>query len=508
MMRNIRQIWTKRMLAAAVALTLSAAAGGVSMAEAAETAVGEAAVTPTATDAVSTAVLAEAAADAVVPPEIIAPVAAPIQEVTGIAKTYGDGAFVDWAVVRYAATINPTSVTPGDFSVAGQTIDDVRVGTTAEVPETSSVGRYVFLKLHHENTAKDGVLRGGPKREAAPPTATPSMPTDTAATTMSSHDAQPAGEEPGMGIMRADRTVPDLSFTVRQVGTLFTADGRTYAPSTQAVAAARVVNPVLSAFTQQVYDDEALAASMPYNLFLPAGYDGTQLYPLVIFIPDASANINDVTTPLLQGNGATVFADPSWQKDHPCIVLALQYTDDLVTQLGMMTTDKNEWTQGLELAWNTIQHVAQTYAVDPNRIYGTGQSQGGMANIAFADRHPDFFAARYLVACQWKTDEMAALKDSHLWITVCDGDTKAYPGMNEATALWKSLGTQVTQNIDPWNNKAPITVLNRAVRKQAAQGAPINYTVFADGNHMYTWSFAYHIDAIREWMFQQENRKS
>ena len=141
MMRNIRQIWTKRMLAAAVALTLSAAAGGVSMAEAAETAVGEAAVTPTATDAVSTAVLAEAAADAVVPPEIIAPVAAPIQEVTGIAKTYGDGAFVDWAVVRYAATINPTSVTPGDFSVAGQTIDDVRVGTTAEVPETSSCGR-------------------------------------------------------------------------------------------------------------------------------------------------------------------------------------------------------------------------------------------------------------------------------------------------------------------------------------------------------------------------------
>ena len=110
MMINIRQIWTKRMLAAAVALTLSAAAGGVSMAEAAETAVGEAAVTPTATDAVSTAVLAEAAADAVVPPEIIAPVAAPIQEVTGIAKTYGDGAFVDWAVVRYAATINPTSL--------------------------------------------------------------------------------------------------------------------------------------------------------------------------------------------------------------------------------------------------------------------------------------------------------------------------------------------------------------------------------------------------------------
>ena len=27
---------------------------------------------------------------------------------------------------------------------------------------------------------------------------------------------------------------------------------------------------------------------------------------------------------------------------------------------------------------------------------------------------------------------------------------------------------------------------------------------FADGNHMYTWSFAYNIDAIREWLFAQK----
>ena len=40
-------------------------------------------------------------------------------------------------------------------------------------------------------------------------------------------------------------------------------------------------------------------------------------------------------------------------------------------------------------------------------------------------------------------------------------------------------------------------------RELAAQGAPINYTVFAGGNHRYTWSFAYNIPFILDWMFAQ-----
>ena len=38
------------------------------------------------------------------------------------------------------------------------------------------------------------------------------------------------------------------------------------------------------------------------------------------------------------------------------------------------------------------------------------------------------------------------------------------------------------------------------------KNANINYTVFKGGNHMYTWSFAYNIDAIREWLFSKKNK--
>lgn len=40
----------------------------------------------------------------------------------------------------------------------------------------------------------------------------------------------------------------------------------------------------------------------------------------------------------------------------------------------MMTTDENVWTKGLTLVTDLIHDVTNTYAVDTNRIYGTGQS--------------------------------------------------------------------------------------------------------------------------------------
>ena len=114
-MKNAKKLWRKQALTAAVLGML--AIGGVPVAaEAAQVA----AETATATTA---------------------SLVAPIEQVTGIAKTYGDGEFVEWAVVRYDVAMDPASVEPGDFSIDGQTIDEVRVGATADVPEKSHAGR-------------------------------------------------------------------------------------------------------------------------------------------------------------------------------------------------------------------------------------------------------------------------------------------------------------------------------------------------------------------------------
>lgn len=61
----------------------------------------------------------------------------------------------------------------------------------------------------------------------------------------------------------------------------------------------------------------------------------------------------------------------------------------------------------------------------------------------------------------------------------------------------------VARNKTFWDSHANMTEINATVKDMTAANAPINYSVFAGGNHMYTWSFAYDIEAIRDWLFQQ-----
>lgn len=392
-----------------------------------------------------------------------------IVSVTGVAEVFGDGEKIAAAVIEYPRALSPRSVTADDFEIAGKVIEAVIVDKNR-----------VTLRFANENTAFDGALKAKADRPK--------------------NDSARGGEAP----MRSDRKLPDLNFSVRQVGAVIAADGTEFLPSGRFIAA-KITAPVVESFRQFEYHDAETGATMPYNLYLPEGYDGTKKFPLVVFIADASANINEVTTPLIQGNGATSFAAADFQKRHPCIVLAPQYTADLVDELGMMTTDENVWTAGLTLTKNLIFDVIERFAVDTGRIYGTGQSQGGMANIAISDKYPELFAAQFLVACQWNVDEMRVLHNKNLWIVVCEGDTKAFPGMNAAVASWEELSAKIARNENFWDSKAPVSELNQDVKTLAKKRANINYTVFAGGNHMYTWSFAYNISAIRDWLFSQRN---
>ena len=401
-----------------------------------------------------------------------------ILRVTGIADIYGDGEKVSTAILQYPKAINPKSVSPDDFSIEGRIIDAVFVNDKPEIPSKSIEGVYVILKLRHENTAFDGALK---------PRGT-------------SSEAPRGGDAP----MHSDRKEPDLTFSVQQTGTVVAADNTTYFPAMTSVESATVTCPSLERFKQMEFTSST-GVTIPYNIFLPRSYSSLddRSYPLVVFIADASANTNDVRTPLYQGNGAMVFTSKAEQRKHECIVIAPQYTADLVEKLGMMTTDENVWTPGLELVSELIFDAAQRLQVDPARIYGAGQSQGCMANIAINARYPDLFAAQLLVAGQWNVDEMVALKNKKLWIVVCEGDQKAFPGMNAAVERWRSVGANVAVGDKFLDSKAPLVELNSQLKALEAKGADINYSVFAGGNHMYTWSFAYDLDALRDWLFNQ-----
>lgn len=390
--------------------------------------------------------------------------------VEGIAEVFGDGEKISSAVLEYPKTLNAEKISVSDFSVERKIIESIKVDCNK-----------IILTFAYKNESFDGELKMKPRNE------------NRQEKNFGKNDAP----------MRSNRKIPDLNFTVKQISTITAADGTKFLPCEK--TSDKISAPVIEKFQQKIYTDPTTGNSMPYNLFLPENYDPTKKYPLVFFVADASANINEISTPLFQGNGATSFAEKIFQEKNPCIILAPQYTADLVEKLGMMTTDENVWTDGLTLITNLLFDVIKNYSVDESRIYGTGQSQGGMTNIAISNKYPELFAAQLLVACQWNVEEMEILKNKNLWIVVCEGDTKAFPGMNDAVECWEKLGAKVARNKDFWNSKEKISELDEKVQSLANEGANINYTVFAGGNHMYTWSFAYNIDALKNWLFRQKN---
>jgi len=155
------------------------------------------------------------------------------------------------------------------------------------------------------------------------------------------------------------------------------------------------------------------------------------------------------------------------------------------------------------------------YSIDTARIYATGQSMGAMMTIGLNIARPDLFAASYVVAGQWPTDQTAVLADKQLWIMVSEGDDKAYPAENAITALAEQRGATVARAVR--NGQSTQQQFAEAFDSLTAKGASINYVALEKGStvpagtapggagseHIGTWRIAYGIPAVRDWILQQ-----
>lgn len=192
-------------------------------------------------------------------------------------------------------------------------------------------------------------------------------------------------------------------------------------------------------------------------------------------------------------------------------MLAVQYSLD-----GPLTRDDftvNE--QGVQQILGVLDHVMETYSIDQNQVYTTGQSMGCMTSCELNIRRPELFAASLLVAGQWAPEKMGKLAHKNFWILVSEHDEKAFPGMNAITASMEQNGGKVGRYY--WNAKAGKDALDCAVEQAAEEDYHLRYTVFegdsvvpegevANGrtNHMSTWPVVYAIDALRDWLFTQK----
>ena len=264
-------------------------------------------------------------------------------------------------------------------------------------------------------------------------------------------------------------------------------------------------NETLGKFKQFTFEDAETGKTMAYNLLVPAGYDGTNSYPLVLFMADASTVGKDVTAPLTQGYGALEFASDRDQAAHPSFVLVPQHTEWAV-QDDWSTTDEVEMTIRL------LQAVCKEYKVDTNRLYTTGQSMGGMMSFYFNIAHPDLFAASLFVSSQWDTSKMKDFGKKHFFYIVAGGDQKASGGMRDLADVLKQQNARVDSA--SWSAKLPLAEQERLAEGLIAKGGNINFIKWEAGSvlpesgkgmeHMASFDYGYKIAAVRDWLFEQQ----
>ena len=156
-----------------------------------------------------------------------------VVDVTGIAHVFGNGEEVTDAVFEYSQSIDPASVSPDDYQVAGRTIEKVHVGPLPFLSGESRNGRYVRLELKRAVHTSDMV-----KKQASP----------------WQKDGDPGS---GVTVHHSDRVAPDLTVKAAPVGPITTETGEAIPGNSRYWTASRVRQPDLARFRQCIYHDPA-----------------------------------------------------------------------------------------------------------------------------------------------------------------------------------------------------------------------------------------------------------
>jgi predicted peptidase len=131
--------------------------------------------------------------------------------------------------------------------------------------------------------------------------------------------------------------------------------------------------------------------AMRYRLFVPADYDPTRKYPIVLWLHGAAGRGSDNVSQLSGGNfaGSHLWTTPENQAKYHAFVLAPQVD----ATKGWARPHTNTPPVAIRLALEILDTVEKKYDIDRAREYVAGQSMGGEGVWAALSIAPTRFAA-------------------------------------------------------------------------------------------------------------------
>ncbi|MDR1388019.1 MAG: hypothetical protein LBJ44_10665 [Propionibacteriaceae bacterium] len=285
-------------------------------------------------------------------------------------------------------------------------------------------------------------------------------------------------------------------------------------PGTEAAAApdselTAILDQVRSQFVQESFTDAQTGVRLEFNLFVPDGYDPDISYPLITFVHDDSVTGKGVEAALTQGYGGVIWATAEEQAKHASFVLVPAFSTSTI-EGGIGQSGEAVVETQVDTFSHLLDQLQTDYSIDPNRLYGTGQSMGCMTMFYLNGHYPDLFAATLYVAGQWDVTQLEALRDETFFYIVAAGDDQASQGQANLKAWFDSADVAYsTAELDAtWDE----THSNEAVAAVLAEGTDHYFVTFAQGTvlsagqrteHVASFDHGYQIPAIRDWLFEQ-----
>jgi predicted peptidase len=132
-----------------------------------------------------------------------------------------------------------------------------------------------------------------------------------------------------------------------------------------------------------LYGNADDGSNLPFRYFVPPDYDGATAYPVILFLHGSGERGSDNEAQLNNNaNGAMRLLDDDNLALQPVFMIAPQCPTD------------GWWSGGtLASAIHIVDQLAMTYDIDPDRVYVTGLSMGGMGTWSAVTSQPDKFAA-------------------------------------------------------------------------------------------------------------------
>ena len=233
-----------------------------------------------------------------------------------------------------------------------------------------------------------------------------------------------------------------------------------------------------AAFAQNA-DDRFVARSfktptrttMPYRLFIPEADARKKPLPLIVYLHGGGGVGADNLKQISGGNttGTHVWTTPEAQRKHPAFVVAPQMPEG--QQWAMPSSDA--LSASAQTVLELIAALSREFAIDPDRVYLTGQSLGGYGTWDIISKRPDLFAAA---------------------VPLCGGGDPSRILAARRMAIWTFHGAK-DEVVPVSGSREMVTALKRA-------GSPVKYTEYPDAGHN-VWTLAYVEPTLAEWLFSQ-----